>query len=82
MEILEQVDNIIKKYNLSNTELYGYSHYNCNSSDGLAKYNKEKYLKLREAFNKKILLGKVEYVELYVLIIYSFNNQIRFLSIF
>ena len=76
--LLKEIDNIISKYGLSNTSLYGYSYYDCDSSSGLAKFNKERFLKLRDDFNFKILAGEIDYLKLYVLIVYSFNNQIRF----
>ena len=67
-----------QEYNLSNTSLYGYAYYDCDSSKGLAEYNKEKFLELREKFNSQALVGKIDYAMLYVLMVYSFNNQIRF----
>ncbi|WP_455514492.1 Dam family site-specific DNA-(adenine-N6)-methyltransferase [Pseudostreptobacillus sp.] len=76
--LLKQIDNIIDEYDLSNTSLYGYSYYNSDSSRGLAEYNKKRFLKLRDDFNDKVLAGKVDHLMLYVLIVYSFNNQIRF----
>lgn len=76
--LLKQIDNIIEAYNLSNTSLYGYSYYDCDSNKGLAEYNKGKFLKLRGDFNAKVLAGEVDYSMLYVLMVYSFNNQIRF----
>lgn len=76
--LLKQIDNIIDKYSLSNTSLYGYSYYDCKSSKGLAEYNKEKFLQLREDFNAKVLIGEIDYSMLYVLMVFSFNNQIRF----
>lgn len=76
--LLNKIDNVIDKYELSKSSLYGYSYYDCNSSIGLATYNKERFLKLREDFNKKAIVGENDYVMLYVLIVYSFNNQIRF----
>lgn len=76
--LLKQIDNIIEAYNLSNTSLYGYSYYNCDSSRGLAEYNKGRFLKLRDDFNAKVLAGKIDYPMLYVLMVFSFNNQIRF----
>ena len=76
--LLKNIDNIIIEYDLSNTSLYGYAYYGCNSSTGLAEYNKEKFLKLRNDFNSKVLIGKTDYIMLYVLMVYSFNNQIRF----
>ena len=76
--LLTSIDQVIEEYGLSNTALYGYAYYNCNSSNGLAEYNKEKFTKLRHDFNAKYIDGTIDYVMLYVLMVYSFNNQIRF----
>ncbi len=76
--LLNRLDNIIDEYKLSNTSLYGYSYYDCNSSQGVAKYNKDKFLKLRDDFNSGVFSGKIDYALLYVLMVYAFNNQIRF----
>lgn len=56
--LLKQIDNIIEAYDLSNTSLYVYSYYGCDSSKGLAEYNKERFLKLRDTFNVKSLPKK------------------------
>lgn len=72
------ISSIIKEYNLSNTYLYNYEKYNCNSSTGLAAYNKENYLKLRNAYNNRIEDNTYYDLVFYVLTVYSFNNQIRF----
>ena len=77
-EILSQIDKVIADYRLSNTNLYGYEYYGCDSDKGLAPYNKQKFLKLREDYNKSVRQNKENIVLLYVLMIYSFNNQIRF----
>ena len=74
----EMIDAIIEHYELSNTDKYGYEYYGCNSAEGLAKYNSEKYIKLRDDFNHNTNLEYNYYVMLYVLIVYAFNNQIRF----
>ena len=76
--LLKQIDSIIDEYDLSNTSLYGYSYYDCDSSSGLAECNKERFLRLRDDFNAKVLAGETDYSMLYVLMVYSFNNQIRF----
>lgn len=75
---LKSIDEIISKYNLSTTAINGYESYGCDSSEGLAKYNKNRFLKLREEYNKKISQNKEDYELLYTLIVFSFNNQIRF----
>lgn len=74
----EMIDKIIERYGLSNTEKYGYEYYGCNSADGLSSYNTKGYLKLRDDFNHKQNLEYNYYVMLFVLIVYAFNNQIRF----
>ena len=74
----EMIDKIISDYGLSNSDKYGYEYYGCNSADGLSSYNAEKYLKLRDDFNHRKNLEYNYYVMLYVLIVYAFNNQIRF----
>lgn len=74
----ELIDSIIERYGLSNTEKYGYEYYGCNSAEGLAKYNCEPFLKLREDFNHNTNVDYNYYVTLFVLIVYAFNNQIRF----
>lgn len=77
-EIFAYIDKTISHYCLSKTGEYGYDRYGCNSSVGLGKYNKEKYLQMREDFNKKSPSDRDYYLMMYVLILFSFNNQIRF----
>ena len=77
-ETIKFIDQIINKYGLSKSSLYGYEKYVTNSSAGLSEYNKKKFLKMREDFNHHTLKDYYYYILLYVLIVYSFNNQIRF----
>ena len=77
-ETFRLIDSIIKEYGLSDSDKYGYEYYGCNSADGLSKYNTDGYLRLREDFNKMQNRDYGYYITLYVLIVYSFNNQIRF----
>lgn len=74
--IEEQIEHLINKYSLSDTYKHSYEHYGCNSSDGVAKVNKEGYKQLREAYNK----GEKTDIMFYTMLIYAFNNQIRFNS--
>lgn len=81
--VLAWIYEIIEKYDLSLASKYGYKYYNCESSKGLGDYNRERYLRLRADFNQKHADGNFDYyyyVMLYVLILYAFNNQIRFNS--
>lgn len=79
--VFEWIYQIIDKYDLSLVSRHGYDFYGCESSKGLGEYNKDKFLKLRSDFNKKYRNGNLDddyYIMLYVLIVYAFNNQIRF----
>jgi len=76
----EWIYQIIEKYHLSDVSKYGYDYYNCDSSKGLGDYNRDKFIKLREDFNTKTSEDYYYYVMLYVIIVYAFNNQIRFNS--
>lgn len=56
-DFLPLVDEIIEKYQLSQSSKYGYDYYNCDSNTGLAPYNKDKFLKLRDDFNNSKDIG-------------------------
>jgi adenine-specific DNA-methyltransferase len=75
-DIHQKVIYIIDKFGLSQSYIKGYGFYNVNSSGGLGKVNKEAFLRARDAFNK----DKTRIDLLLTLIMYSFNNQIRFNS--
>lgn len=79
-QIITEVKKIITEYSLSDTETYGYKHYNSNGSAGLASCNKTSYLKLRNDFNNLTIKDDKYYFMFYALIAHSFNNQIRFNS--
>ena len=76
--IFAWIDRLITDYGLSRTSVYGYDFYGCQSAKGVAPYNKEPFLHLREDFNRRATHDDFYYVMLYVLIVYAFNNQIRF----
>ena len=79
MEIVNKLDSIIEKYNLSNTYKNGYEFYGKDSSSGLGKYNKQYYLKLRKDYNSMKDSTERDFMFL-TLVIYAFNHQIRFNS--
>ncbi len=70
LKIVETID----KFGLSQSYIKGYHYYNADSSAGLGQYNKRAFLELRKEFND----DKSRIDLLLVLILYSFNNQIRF----
>ncbi len=73
VDVIEQVKKTAEEYMLSDTAANGYAHYGCDSSEGLSKFNKEGFIELRKRYN-----AKPSPLLLYTLIIFSFNNQIRF----
>ena len=78
--IIDKLEKIIDKYELSNSLLNGYETYDCTSDKGLGSYNKEKYINLRSDYNN-IKNDSIEKDFLFLtLVIYGFNNQIRFNS--
>lgn len=77
-KLIKDIESIITKYELSNSAKNGYEFYNCNSGDGLSSFNKEKFNKLKQDFNALKIKNKRYYEMFFVLIIFGFNNQIRF----
>lgn len=79
-DLLKDLNRLIKKYELSNTDKNGYEFYGTNSNDGLADYNKVPYSNLKKDFNNYKEVDLLHYEMLYLLIVFGFNNQIRFNS--
>ena len=79
IEIVDKIDSIIDKYQLSNTYKNGYDFYGADSSAGLGNYNKKNYLKLRDDYNQ-MKDSEIKNFLFLTLIIYAFNHQIRFNS--
>jgi len=71
----KQIIDTISFYGLSRSDVNGYEYYGCNSNNGLGNFNKPKYLKLREDYNKN-----PNWIKFYTLITCSFSSQIRFNS--
>lgn len=76
--VFEWIYGTIEKYKLSLVSRNGYEYYGCESSKGLGAYNKDGYNRLRKDFNDKKEQDDEYYLMLYLLIVYSFNNQLRF----
>ncbi len=72
-EVIKKLEQLVQNYGLSNSSRYGFERYDTTSMLGVAKYNKKGFEKLRSDYNadKSPLM-------LFMLIIFSFNNQIRF----
>lgn len=72
-KIRSEINKVIKSYSLSRSSKFGYKKYNTNPTDGLAAYNKKSYLRLRKDYN-----STPNPIMFYTLVIFAFNNQIRF----
>ena len=83
--IVQNIEGLIKKYGLTNSFRNSYEFYKRkitdNPNNGLKSLNKSGYLKLREDYNNLLNKNtKKANIMLYLLILYSFNNDIRFNS--
>lgn len=77
--IYNQIIRIIKDYGLTETSAKGYKFYGADSSIGLAKINQDAFLRLRNDYNNCMYKNEFSrQIILYVLIIFGFNNEIRF----
>ena len=85
-DLVLKIEEVIEKYKLSNSFRHGYSLYRqqcCNNKDnnGLKDFNREPYYALRQAYNQLSDKSTSEAnIMLYTLMIYAFNNDIRFNS--
>lgn len=83
LKLINKIDSTIEKYNLSNSYRYGYSYYReyVEGNNGLKKYNLDGYNNLKKDYNN--LSNKntdKANLYLYLLMVYGFNNDIRFNS--
>lgn len=79
-EAVARVMAIIDRSGLSDTALNGYRAYGCDSARGLASFNRTPFNRLRDEFNRLTPDADLDeyYLTLYTLIVFSFNNQLRF----
>lgn len=73
--IMTTMDNIIKEYGFTDTYRKGNKSYLEEKHEGLSRYNKEPFNKLKNDYNKKPSIDK-----LFALTVYGFNHYIRFNS--
>lgn len=74
-----EIDSIIREFELTNTFKMGYTFYGASSKEGLANINRIGYSRLRNYYNSLIDTSQKP-LYLYALILFAFNNQIRFNS--
>ncbi|MFT4413214.1 Dam family site-specific DNA-(adenine-N6)-methyltransferase [Fredinandcohnia humi] len=76
-ELHQRILKVIDTFGLSQSYINGYDFYKCSSEKGLGSFNKEKYISLRKKYNETTDKEEKNLL-LFVLIVYAFNNQIRF----
>lgn len=74
-DIIKNLDELILFYGLTNTYYEGKTNYKEEKHEGLSRYNKNSYNKLKDDYNKD-----KDIVKLLLLIIYGFNHYLRFNS--
>ena len=84
-EIIKKIERTIEDYNLSYSYKHTYKKYRDEGyvigNNGLKKYNEEGFYKLRNDYNSLLNKNTIKAnVLLYVLMVYAFNNDIRFNS--
>lgn len=76
--IIARINSLIEEFGFSKTRNHNFAYYGGNANLGVSAYNREKYLQLREKFNKYPKVDNQYYILLYTLILFGFNNQLRF----
>lgn len=76
--IIGGINKLIEEFGFSQTRFHNFAYYGGGANLGVSKYNREKYLLLRERFNNYPKVDNQYYIILYTLILFGFNNQIRF----
>lgn len=82
-EILEYIKSRIELFNLSSTHIYGQAKYKKfrTGNDGLKKYNEKAFYNFRKLINTNLDNGNIQdetYLDILILMFFSFNNDIRF----
>ena len=75
--ILKRMDEIVDHYGFSKTKDHNFAYYGGNPMKGVSRYNKEPFLQLRQDYNNSPRNNQ-HYIMLYALVVFGFNNQMRF----
>lgn len=76
--IINRINALIDEFGFSKTRDYNFKFYGGDANKGVSAYNREKFLLLRERFNSHPKKDNQYYILLYTLILFGFNNQLRF----
>lgn len=75
--ILKRMDELVDYYGFSKTKDHDFAFYGGNPMKGVSRYNKEPFLRLRQDYNRSPRNNQ-HYIMLYALVVFGFNNQMRF----
>lgn len=76
--MVARVNALVDEFGLSRTRDHNFAYYGGDANLGVSVYNRDKYLQLRERFNSYPKKDNQYYIYLYTLIVFGFNNQMRF----
>lgn len=76
--IIKRINELIDEFGFSRTRDHSFKYYGGDANKGVSAYNREKFLLLRERFNTYPKKDNQYYILLYTLILFGFNNQLRF----
>ncbi len=76
--IINRINALINEFEFSRTRDHDFAYYGGGANLGVSVYNREKFLRLRERFNTYPKKDNQYYILLYTLILFGFNNQLRF----
>ena len=76
--IISRINALIDEFDFSRTRNHNFKYYGGDANKGVSAYNREKFLLLRERFNTYPQKDNQYYILLYTLILFGFNNQLRF----
>lgn len=76
--IIKRINELIDEFEFSRTRDHNFKYYGGDANKGVSAYNREKFLRLRDRFNNYPRKDNQYYILLYTLILFGFNNQLRF----
>lgn len=76
--IIKRINALIDEFDFSRTRDHDFKYYGGDSNKGVSAYNKDKFLLLRNRFNSYPKKDNQYYIMLYTLVLFGFNNQLRF----
>jgi len=76
--IIRRINLLIDEFGFSRTREHSFAYYGGNANLGVSVYNREKFIQLRDRLNAYPKKDNQYYIILYTLILFGFNNQLRF----